>query len=176
MADSQEIENWLSNDSLFFAELEQGYTYSIEVARRFRKLGINATVPPLSKRIHVDDRDLYDDQADIVVPGDPDYTIEVKSRNLQFECEHDFPYETVFVDTVRGWDQKQPKPIAIVMVSRQTLGMAVIKGSTRSAWTTEQRYDNVRKFSDTFYMASREQLVGFGRLISFLRQRGRLIF
>ncbi len=48
MADSQEIENWLSNDSLFFAELEQGYTYSIEVARRFRKLGINATVPPLS--------------------------------------------------------------------------------------------------------------------------------
>jgi hypothetical protein len=175
MGDDSQISGWFSNDALFFSELEKGHEFSIEVARRLRMLGIEATVPPISKRIHVDDRDLYDNEADIIIPGNPEYVIEVKSRDLYFECAHDFPYETIFVDTVRGWEQKNPRPIAVVMISRQTLGMAVVKGSTRPTWTTEQAYDNVRKISDIFYMMPREQLAGFGQLVGFLRQRGRLI-
>ena len=175
MGDPAQIADWLSNDALFFSELEKGHEFSVEVARRLRMLGIEATVPPISKRIHVDDRDLYDNEADIIVPGNPLYVIEVKSRDLNFECAHDFPYPTVFVDTVRGWEQKNPRPIAIVMISRRTLGTAVVKGSTRRLWTTEQAFDHVRRLSDIFYVMPREHLVGFGQLVTFLRNQGRLI-
>jgi hypothetical protein len=175
MGENDQTADWLANDALFFSELEKGHEFSVEVARRLRMLGIEATVPPISKRIHVDDRDLYDNEADIIIPGTPEYVIEVKSRDLWFECAHDFPYETIFVDTVRGWEQKNPRPIAVAMISRQTLGIAVVRGSTRQFWATEQAFDHVRKLSDIFYVMPREHLVGFGQLVSFLRQRGRLI-
>jgi len=174
MGDPDQIADWLANDALFFSELEKGHEYSLEVARRLRMLGIEAAVPPISKRIHVDDRDLYDNESDIVIPGAPQYIIEVKSRDLFFECAHDFPYDMIFVDTVRGWEQKNPRPIAIVMISRKTLGIAVVRGSTRKHWVTHQAFDKVRKLSDVFYVVPRTLLVGFGQLVSFLKQQGRL--
>jgi hypothetical protein len=165
--------DWFENDNLFFAELEKGHRYAAEVYRRLKILGIDATVPPHSKRIHIEDRDLYDDETDIIIPGTPPYFIEVKSRDLVFECAHDFPYGTAFVDTVSGWDRKRPKPIAVVLISQVTLGMAVIKGSTRPTWTVEQAYDHTRQIDDSFYVVPRNQLVGFGVLVEWLRQRGR---
>jgi hypothetical protein len=166
--------DWFENDDLFFAELAKGHQYAAEVCRRLKILGIDASVPPRSKRIHVDDRDLYDDETDIIIPGTPPYTIEVKSRDLSFNCAHDFPYDTAFVDTVSGWNHKHPKPIAVILVSQATLGLAVIKGSTRPAWTIQESFDNVRHISDRFYMVPREHLVGFDTLVIWLKKKGRL--
>lgn len=167
--------DWFENDDLFFAELAKGHQYAAEVCRRLRILGIDATVPPRSKRIHIDDRDLYDDETDIIIPGTPPYSIEVKSRDLTFDCAHDYPYETAFVDTVSGWNRKQPKPIAVVLVSQVTMGMVVIKGSTRTTWTIKESFDNIRCISDDFYMVPREQLVGFGALVVWLKNQGRIV-
>ena len=165
--------DWFENDDLFFAELAKGHQCAAEVCRRLKILGIDAMVPPRSKRIHVDDRDLYDDETDIIIHGTPPYSIEVKSRDLAFDCAHDYPYDTAFVDTVSGWNQKQPKPIAIVLVSQVTLSMVVIKGSTRPTWTIKKSFDNVRQISDNFYMVHKEQLVGFWTLVSWLKKQGR---
>lgn len=167
--------DWFKNDDLFFSELEKGHRYTIEVARRLRLLGIDANITQITKRIHVDDRDLYEDEADIIIPGSPLYVVEVKSRDLYFECAHDFPYQTIFVDTVNGWDKKNPKPIAVVNVSRQTLGMAVIRASTSAHWGIKIAHDHVRDINDTFYIMDRDRLVGFGSLVEYLRQRGRII-
>lgn len=175
MNSGSESLDWFKNDDLFFSELEKGHRFTIEVARRLRLLGINANITPITKRIHIDDRDLYDDEADIIVPGSPNYIIEVKSRDLYFECAHDFPYETIFVDTVSGWSKKNPKPIAVVNVSRKTLGMTVVRASTRGQWSTKTVHDHIRNIDDTFYVMDKNCLVGFGALVEYLKQRGRTI-
>ena len=56
--------------------------------------------------------------------GTPDaavlLTIEIKERNLTFTTPEDFPYDTVFVDDLRGLGKESLRPFAYVFLSRQT--------------------------------------------------------
>jgi len=167
--------DWFHNDGLFFAELEEGHRYTVEVGRRLRSLGIAVDIPALSKRETIKDRHLYHNEHDIVIPGSPQFIIEVKSRKRDFNCAHDFPHETVFVDTVSGWDRKDPKPIAVVYISQITMGIAVIRGSTRRSWKIEEAFDPTRNITDHFYSVPRNLLVGFGDLVKFLEKQGRVV-
>jgi hypothetical protein len=63
--------------------------------------------------------------------GTPDaaalLTLEIKERNLTFTSPDDFPYDTVFVDDLRGLGREQLSPFAYVFVSRKT----VVRDTTR---------------------------------------------
>jgi hypothetical protein len=165
----------MSNDALFSAELKRGHAYAVEVAHRLLAMGIAVEVTPLSMRKTINDRARYLDMPNIVVPGNPEWAIGVKSRNLCFTGAHDFPYETAFVDTTSGWDQKKRKPIAVVLISQQTHELAVVPGSTYSTWQKVRAHDMVRNLDDTFYSVPRMQLVEFDKLVNFLRAHGRIV-
>jgi hypothetical protein len=47
-------------------------------------------------------------------------SLEIKERSLTFTCPDDYPYETVFVDDMRGLGKETMKHLAYVYISRPT--------------------------------------------------------
>ena len=89
-----------------------------------------------------------------------DEIIEVKSRNLFFtDNPSSFPYDELIVDTVSGYEAKEKKPLAYVMVSQKTGGMFIIPTAFSASWKIEKKYDRERKHEDFFYLVSKS----FGR-------------
>ena len=88
-----------------------------------------------------------------------------------FSGPHDFPYETALVDTAAGWAQKAKKPVAIVLVSQSSDGLAVVRVSGASTWTQTRRFDHKRKIYDTFLEVRRSELASFDEFVTWLKAR-----
>ena len=161
--------DWFENDTLFLAELEEGHRYAEIVGARLRDEGLTVNVTPMDVRANVDDRHRFADEIDLFI-GAAAVPIDVKSRALTFTGAEDYPYDTAFVDTVKGWDRKPVKPRAIVLVSQTTLGMTVISAKTQPQWTQGISRDRKRGIADMFYFVSRELLRTFDELVTFLRE------
>jgi hypothetical protein len=164
--------DWSEDDELFLRELRTGHEYAVLVADRLRAAGLHVDVTPMEVRADIDDRVRFVDEHDLTVGTRQPCRIDVKSRTLRFTGPADYPYQTAFVDTVAGWEAKQHKPMAIVLVSQPTEELAVI--SVRGApahWTRERRYDNTRRIHDWFYMVSRERLRTLDELVAWLLAR-----
>ena len=158
---------WRGNDALALQELETGYRYQYLVGERLRLAGLSVGLPELEIAETAEEALAFAQERDLTVNG---HVLEVKSRALYFTSPSDFPFETAIVDTVRGWDQKQPEPLAVVMVSQSTEAMVVLPvRRSRSAWTTAILRDRVRDLTDTFYLAPRSSLVPFSSLVRFLQ-------
>ena len=97
--------------------------------------------------------------------------LEVKSRNVKFQNQDDFRYDTIMVDTVYGWQSKTIKPFAYIIVSQITGGMFVIPGSTHEDWTTEYYYDPARDITDQFYLTDKRHCRPFLELVDVLLER-----
>jgi len=81
--------------------------------------------------------------------GTPDaavlLTVEIKERNLKFTCPEDFPYDTVFVDDLRGLGREFIRPFAYVFLSSVTGHWVWVTPLDRdSSWTEETVKDNTR--------------------------------
>ena len=164
--------NWMENDELFKGELKEGYDYQMLVAIEFLMRNFPVYVPALSIRKTVDDRDQYVNDVDIWVQvGDSWEGIEVKSRRLAFAGPWDFPFQTAMVDTKGGWEAKSKEPIAIVMISKQTKGMAVVPASTKPDWIAKECYDKTRKIDVLNYEVDKELMVTFDAFCESLRKK-----
>lgn len=92
-------------------------------------------------------------EADVLLSGTP-FCIEVKGRpNLLFHEAEDFPYEDISVDTVFGYESKQRKPLAYVMVSGRGGGGIVLPTFTTGQWRRQRKRDHERGVEDDFYFA-----------------------
>jgi hypothetical protein len=163
--------DWFENDPLFRAQLEAGHAAAEIVANRLRSEGIVVEVTPLRWRENIEARKEFVDEFDLRVGSLRPCLVDVKSRNLKFSGPRDFPYPTAFVDTVSGWEAKTHKPVAIILVSAFTHGMAVIGRSTRPHWVARPGFDNVRKIQDSWYHIPREKLETFEKFVLWLRAR-----
>ena len=95
-------------------------------------------------------------QTDLLVNG---LSIEVKSRSLRFSDQPgSFPYSTIFVDTVPGWNAKVHKPDFYVFVSQQTSQVLVLDGKTSGHWQQKPSRDRGRGIVDRVFEAPREML------------------
>jgi hypothetical protein len=94
---------------------------------------------------------------------------EVKSRRLKFHNNIDFPFETAFLDTVSGWEQKSEKPLAIIIVSQITGGIAVAMPDTKPHWETVTTFDRVRHITDTWYTVHRHHLLSFKEFLEEIK-------
>jgi len=81
-----------------------------------------------------------------------------------------FPYDDLIVDTVSGYEAKEPKPIAYVMVSQKTGGMFVIPTAFSKSWRVERKYDRDRKHEDDFYLTNKRFGRPFSQLVSKLKE------
>lgn len=164
-------DDWFENDDLFFHELQEGHRYARLVAARIEAEGIRAVVTPMRVRGHVADRHDFADESDLTVGTVRPCIIDVKSRDLDFTGPRDYPYPTALVDTVKGWEQKLHKPLAIVLVSQRTEGIAVIRVSGESRWLRQRRFDHKRRIEDVFFEVAKRELATFEEFVEWLRQR-----
>ena len=72
------------------------------------------------------------------------HLIEVKPTGLRFLGPDDYPRDPAIVDLVREWNTRDPKPMAIVLVSEfpRSLGCAVVFAETEKLWSIETRTDH----------------------------------
>lgn len=158
---------WSENDELFKKELEQGYKWQLRVAEYMRKCGLSAEIPELTFRENIKEASKYSDLEDIICNGK---VIEVKSRKLRFTSPKDFPFDTMLVDTVSGWESKERKPDAYVCVSTITGAMIALSAATHPRWKKVKRYDATRQITDWFYECHKSEWHSINSMIRKLSQ------
>jgi hypothetical protein len=160
--------SWKDNDTLFFKELREGYEWQKIAGIYFHENGLEVQMPKLTFRGSFEKAGDYIDSKDLLVNG---HYIEIKSRRESFTSAKDFPYSTIFVDTVAGYDAKINKPLAYVMISRETKAMLCLPSYNKpDYWTQETRFDRVRKINETFYMAPKNKLQPLDNLVEQIKR------
>ena len=161
---------WFENDDLFFKECREGQRWQEFVGRYLNAKGVQVHVEELSFRdnpnvSHYSDHEAsrwslarekmkiarkeYVNTKDILVL--PSAILEVKSRNLSFTSPKDFPFNTVIIDTVSGYEQKNPKPRLYISVSRNTGCIIATSGVSSDKWSKRKIYDKVRNIWEINY-------------------------
>jgi len=159
--------DWFKNDALFFAQLKAGYDWQLLPAIFFRCCGLLVEMPKLTVRDNVADAPAWtDSDTDLVVNGK---VIEVKSRGERFTHPNDFPYDEPFVDTVSGYDAKNPKPVAYVFVSQITGCMVCVSSSSSKRFRVLAKHDRVRDIDERFYVCDRSMLRTMNKLVVHLK-------
>lgn len=157
--------NWSENDDLFFSQLKEGFEWQKLPKLFFELHGFSVEMPELTIRDSIKDSGSYISTKDLVVNG---HIIETKSRNESFTYPLSFPYRTVFVDTVSGFDGKKVKPLAYIFISRPTGSMICLMSSTSKLWNIEKKFDRTRHITDEFYTADKKLCVSLDELIEVI--------
>ena len=157
---------WAENDDLFFSQLKEGFEWQKLPKLFFELHGLHVEMPELTIRDSIQNAGSYMSSKDLIVNG---RIIETKSRNESFTYPISFPYRTIFIDTVSGFDGKKVKPLAYVFTSRPTGSMICLMSETHNQWQKERKFDRVRKITDEFYVASRTLCVSLDELIEVLK-------
>ena len=153
----------------YHAAMTQGHTYNEIVAQRLINEGIGCTVPELELvTSNADIARLTKEEKDIIL--DNGLVLEVKSRNLGFsEDPALFWQKDIYVDTVSGYEAKEIKPYAYVMVSQKSGNMLVVHSSTKDKWFKKTVTDPYRKVTDSFYKIEKKYLTTWTSLITDLK-------
>ena len=153
----------------YHAAMTQGHTYNKIVAQRLINEGIGCTVPELELvTSNADIARLTKEEKDIIL--DNGLVLEVKSRNLGFsEDPALFWQKDIYVDTVSGYEAKEIKPYAYVMVSQKSGNMLVVHSSTKDKWFKKTVTDPYRKVTDSFYKIEKKYLTTWTSLITDLK-------
>ena len=157
---------WAENDELFRRELEEGHRWASKVGALLEAEGLQVAVTPMEWRATLADADQFASEYDLLVEGQ---IVDVKSRRLDFTGAHDFPYRTVIVDTVAGWDAKPVKPVAVIDISQKTGGVFVVPVSTFPEWRQEPAYDRVRQIREVNYTVARDLIRPLEDFVTWLR-------
>ena len=168
--EKENLLRWFQNDDLFFKECREGQKWQEYVGAYLKECGINIDVSELSFRENPNVSEYSDNESgrwamarkkmdaarkdyvnskDIIVL--PNRVVEVKSRNLKFTNPEDFPFATVIIDTVLGYEQKDPKPRLYVSVSKVTGQIIATNGWASKKWLKKKRFDRKREIWETNY-------------------------
>ena len=146
-----------------------GY-WATKVADRLQDSGINCYAPPINIAQNNQEREHMTLHEQDIVLSWTHHPIEVKSSSRDFtENIIDYPYETLFVDTVHGYDSKKIKPLAYVIVSQKSDAMVCISPRSSNNWERVNRFDHQREISDWFYSAPKSSLIPFNALVEHLQ-------
>lgn len=153
-----------------------GGKYAELVAKRLRSDGIGCYAPPIKLARNNEERDYMTKyETDIVLTKLKDY-LEVKSSSRFFTDDlQSYPYNTLFVDTVSGFDAKVFKPLAYVFVSQKGNGILCLSPKTKPSWEVREAYDSVRNITDRFYSVSKEMLQPYSLLVGSLQKLQRRV-
>lgn len=111
--------------------------------------------------------------------GNPDaallMTVEIKERGLTFTSPEDFPYDTVFVDDLRGLGKETLRPFAYVFVSRTTGHWVWVTPLDRDeTWTETVVTDTTRGHQMGMLVAPKAHLRSADELQRYLVPHGQL--
>lgn len=167
----ERVDQWMANDDLFFAELEEGYKWELSLYHRLLRDGVSAvhvTPIPANWPRH-ERREWLSRYGDIAVPDLDGIHLEVKSRRIRFTSPEDFPYPTVYVDGEGSRRQKivPDDRVAYVLVSQVTGAVVWVPPGTP---TRKRRiWDRVRNIPVLIHEVPREALLAYGELVEYLK-------
>ena len=96
-------------------------------------------------------------------------SVEIKERSMAFTCPEDYPYDTVFVDDLRGLGRENLHHFAYVYVSRQTGKWVWLTPLDRDdSWTEEVAFDRGRGHEVPILVAPKSHLRPAESLIHLL--------
>jgi len=147
-----------------------GGKYAELVAKRLRFDDVDCYAPPIKLARNKEERDYMTKyETDIVLNKLP-YGLEVKSSSRIFNDDPlSYPYASLFVDTVSGFDAKVFKPLAYVFVSQTGTGMLCLSVKhSQHTWVIKERFDQYRKITDKFYSVPKEMLKPFSLMSGVL--------
>ena len=153
----------------YHAAMTEGHSYNEMVAERLRAEGIGCTVPELELVTKDEDiRRLTKTEKDIIL--DNGLILEVKSRGIGFSEDPSLYWQKdLYVDTVSGYEAKEIKPYAYVMVSQKSGNMIVVHSNTKEHWFKKTVTDPYRKVTDVFYKIEKRHITTWTSLINDLK-------
>lgn len=153
----------------YITSFHQGGYWATKVAERLQCQGVACYAPPVEiARTSEERQHMTRHEKDIVFSW-THIPLEVKSSSREFNDDiNHYPYDSLFVDTVSGYDNKAITPMAYVMVSQPLGGMVCVSPSSYDAWEKVHRFDRQREISDWFYSAPKNMLIPFNMLVEYL--------
>jgi hypothetical protein len=96
-------------------------------------------------------------------------TVEIKERNLTFTSPEDFPYDTVFIDDLRGLSRETLRPFAYVFVSRATKAWVWVTPLDQDeTWTEQVVRDTTRGHEMGMLVAPKSHLRPAKQLLDYI--------
>lgn len=151
----------------FIDQLHIGDSWAEYVANRITAAGKFAEATPTKiAQSEEEIREFTENEKDILLSRGR--TLEVKSRSFAFNDITDYPFDTVFVDTVEGWLAKAQLPVAVVSVSQRSGGMVVVPVSTVAQWGRRRVFDSKRGFEVEVFECPKGLLRSFEEFVAWL--------
>jgi hypothetical protein len=146
-----------------------GGFWSKEVAKVLNGRGVRCVAPDVKIAKNNHERDeMTKFEKDIIFDW-TDKCLEVKSSTREFTDDvFQYPFDSLFVDTVSGYDAKVDKPLAYVLISQKTRGIVCISPKTYDKWRKVNTFDHKREIMEWFYSAPKGVLQPFDSLVNHL--------
>jgi hypothetical protein len=146
-----------------------GGFWSKEVAKVLNGRGVRCVAPDVKIAKNNHERDeMTKFEKDIIFDW-TDKCLEVKSSTREFTDDVlEYPFDSLFVDTVSGYDAKVEKPLAYVLISQKTRGIVCISPKTYDKWRKVNTFDRKREIMEWFYSAPKGVLQPFDSLVDHL--------
>jgi len=160
----------------YVTAFKQGGYWSKYVADILQSKGIRCFAPDIQIATTTAEREhMTKHEQDIVF--DWNYKpLEVKSSSRDFTSDYlNYPYQSLFVDTVSSFDNKIVEPLAYVFVSQKTRGLVCLSPKSKSHWHKVQAFDKQRQINELFYSASKDLLISFDDLVAHLLKRQKAV-
>lgn len=151
----------------FIEQLKIGDSWAEYVANQITEVGKFALATPTKiAQSEEEIKDFTENEKDILLSRDR--TLEVKSRSFHFTDISDYPYATVFVDTVEGWLAKRQHPVAVCVVSQKSGGVVVVPVSSAGMWGRKRVFDSKRGFEVDVLECPKGLLRSFEEFLAWL--------
>jgi hypothetical protein len=148
----------------FIARLKKGYELQLQVATRFLADGFIVKVHPYQEN--------KSDEYDIMVkPSEHSKwrEVEVKGNGKFFTDLDDFPYQSIFVETVKRREKRGFAPEYYVIVSYDTGAALCIHKSTEEEWEQVRTKDTQKNLYDNFLTCPKHLAVSWDTMVGSLR-------
>jgi hypothetical protein len=158
----------------YHAAFREGGRFAEIVAARLQADGVNCFAPPIQiARTQQEREHMTMFETDIVFDW-LKQGLEVKSSSRIFgDVAGEYPFDTLFVDTVSGFDAKVVKPVAYIFVSQKGGGMLCLSPKTKPDWKIVDAFDSKRQINDCFYSVHKSKLQTYASLVRWLAQKQR---
>jgi len=147
----------------------EGGEWAKHVALLLNQAGVSCHAPAVQiARNNAERRNMTLNEKDILL-DDFDFCLEVKSTKGDHTTDiKEFPWRSLFVDTVSGYDAKIEKPFAYIIVSKVTGDPVCILTETYPKWSIKTTRDENQHITESFYSASASLLISFDELVGIL--------